>query len=74
MYSKHIDRGVVCDSNLRIPVTLVKHTPIHDSCDLNGYRVVSGKPSCGNKWHFQKSLPTSSWCKIDTCVIEGGKC
>ena len=74
MYSKHIYCATVCDSNIRVPVTLVKHRPIQYSCDLDGYGLISAEPSCGNKWHFKKPLSTSSCPKVDTCAVEGGRC
>ena len=72
--SKHIYRAAVCDSNIRVPVTLVKHPSIQHSCDLDGYGLISGEPSCRNNWHFKKSLSPIPWCKVDTRVVEGGKC
>ena len=52
----------------------IEHTSVKYSCDLDGYGVISGEPSCRNKWHFKKPLSTSSGPKVDTCVVEGGKC
>ena len=72
-YPKHIHQISVRDSNIWVPVTLIKHTPIHDSCDLDGYGCISSEPSCRNKWHFEKSLSSISRCKVDTRVVEGGK-
>ena len=71
-YPKHVSVVAICDSNFRISVTLVEHTPIEYSCDLDSYGVVNGVPSCRNKWYFQESVSITSRPKVNTCVIESG--
>ena len=75
MHPKQICSSAICDSNYWVPVTPgIEHPSIHDSCNLDGYGCISGEPSCRNNWHFKKPLSPVSWCKVDTRVIEGGKC
>ena len=74
-YLKQICCAAICDSNYWVPVTLgIEHPSIHDSCDLDGYGLISGEPSCRDKWHFKKSLSLVSWCKVNTRGVEGSKC